>query len=270
MKIKISSSFTGVINRGSYENSRPGFAVEVEFETDDPVDVSQRQKELQKICYDNFKICESQAIIERIQKERVDIRFYGDYPSVSSIVNWDADMFLPPEKLQQYASLGNLFHAQAAHFLKTGEWKKAEDIEGTWSDLVIVRKGDLKLEVGGWDFPSFLKKYPVEKMEAGEPKTSHKHKIGGTPDVRKCFYQGKKTLADFKRTPDKLKNFKQIAGYVLLEEDNGEEPYEQLMIIPANDKTEQGFSKPIVTTEVQQYKTMFLKDREAFRKRFGA
>lgn len=281
MKIKISASFSGVISRGSYENSRPGFSVEIEEEVD--IDkqltigqyVEENQKALHKICYDNFKACEQQAVVERINRERKDIRFYDcpecnkKHPSVSSVIGWDSDFFMSPEKLQQYASQGNLYDLQAKHFIETRKWEPVEKIEGSWADLVILKKGDLNLTYNGWNFPEFLKKYPVECMEVGKPVVSCKYETGGTPDVRRCLYNGMETLADFKRTPDKAKHFKQLAGYVLLEEDNGEKPYEQMMLIPCNDDNKQGFSKPVITTEIAQYKAMFLKDREAFKKRFG-
>lgn len=280
MKIKVSAQFSGVISRGSYENSRPGFSAEVEFEAIEGVDpltmINERQKMLQDICYQNFKACEDQAVIERIQKERADFRWYKcskcgeSHPSVSSVIGWDSDFFMPPHQLQQYASQGNLYDLQAKHFILTGKWEKVENIEGSWADLVILKKGDLKLTSNGWNFPAFLEKYKLEKMEIGKPVISCLNKVGGTPDIRKCFYEGKKTLADIKRTPDKEKHFKQTAGYVICEEENGESPYEQMMLIPANDSTQQGFSKPIITKEIGQFKSMFLKDREAFGKRFGA
>lgn len=275
MKIKVSAGFSGVISTGSFQNARPSYAAEVEFEiTDDRVNelrdiVSESQKNLQKVCYQNFKRDEQAQTIERIQRERTDFRMYGDYPSVTSILNWDADFWVSAIELQQYASQGSLIHAQVSEFIRTGEWKPVEKIDGTWSDLVIVKQGNLNLPIEGWSFPDFLKKYPIEKMICGEPLVSKKHCFGGTPDIRVCYYKEKKTLADVKRTPQKIKDFKQIAAYIIAEEENGESPYEQMMVIPLNDKTQQGFSKPVITKEISQYKQMFIKDRENFRKRYG-
>jgi hypothetical protein len=272
MKIKISAGFSGVIATGSFQNARPSYTAEVEIETNvsKPVDVIDAwQKELQEVCYRNFKQDEQTQTIERIQRERTDFRMYGDFPSVTSILNWDADFWVTIVELQQYASQGSLIHAQVAEFIETGEWKPVEKIDGTWSDLIIVKQGKLQLPIEGWSFPDFLKKYPIEKMVCGEPIVSNEYRFGGTPDIRVCYYEGKKTLADVKRTPQKLKDFKQIAAYVIAEEENGESPYEQMMVIPLNDKTQQGFSKPIISTEISQYKQMFLKDRENFKKRYG-
>lgn len=275
MKVKIPVGFTGVIATGSYQNARPSYGAEIELEVADDkaaalAAIDEWQKDLQKVCYRNFKQDEQTQTIERIQKERRDFRIYqGGNPSVTSILNWDADFWVTAVQLQQYASQGQLCHAQVAEYIKTGEWKPVEKIDGTWSDLVIVKKGELQLPISGWSFPDFLKKYPIKKMECGEPIVSNEHRFGGTPDIRVCYYEGKKTLADVKRTSQKLKDFKQIAAYIIAEEENGESPYEQMMIIVLNDKTKQGFSKPIISTEISQYKQMFLKDRENFRKRYG-
>lgn len=279
MKIKISAGFSGVIATGSYQNARPSYTTEVEFETKQVATpeggekvaetINDWQKALQKICYRNFKQDEQTQTIERIQRERTDFRMYGDYPSVTSILNWDADFWVTAIELQQYASQGSLVHAQVAEYIKTGEWKPVEKIDGTWSDLVIIKKGKLQLPISGWSFPDFLKKYPIEKMVCGKSIISNEHKFGGTSDIRVCFYEGKKTLADVKRTPQKLKDFTQIAAYIIAEEENGESSYEQMMVIVLNDKTKQGFSKPIISTEINQYKQMFLKDRENFHRRYG-
>jgi len=278
VKIKISVGFSGVIATGSYQNARPSYGAEIEFEIPDNKNnedkaksiITDAQRDLQRICYRNFKQDEEKQTIEKIQRERKDFRIYeGGFPSVTSILNWDADFWVTAVELQQYASQGSLIHAQVAEYIETGEWKPVEKIDGTWSDLVIVKKGKLQLPISGWSFPDFLKKYPVEKMECGRPVISKEHKFGGTPDIRVCYYDGKKTLADVKRTAQKLKNFKQIAAYIIAEEENGEEPYEQMMIIVLNDKTKQGFSKPLISTEISQYKRMFLVDRENFKKRYG-
>ena len=274
MKIKISAGFSGVIATGSYENAKPSYTAEVESEVSISEDelaqyVSELQKKLQEICYANFKQDEQKSIVERIERERKDFRWYGEYPSVTSIIGWDADFFVSQEELQQYCSQGNLIDAQVKHFIKTGKWEDVTKIEGTWSDIVVVKRGSLGLATSGWDFPGFLKKFPLDKMELGVPIISKKHKFGGTPDIRICYYEGKKTMADVKRTPDKIKHFKQTAAYIIAEEENGGETYEQMMLIPINDKTEQGFSKPVITAEIEQYKEMFLRDRENFKKRFG-
>ena len=278
MKIKVSAGFSGTIATGSYQNAKPSYFAEVEYDIPDDIateDLQERvkegQQELQAICYANFKQDEQIQTVERINRERKDIRFYDGFPSITSIISWDADFYISPEDLAQYASQGNLTHTQVNHFITTGKWAEPKDIEGTWADIVIIKKGKLQLSLSGWDFLSFLKLYPLEKMENGVVVKSDKHKFAGTPDI-KCFYKEKKTLADVKRTPDKVKNFKQMAAYILAEEEQGEKPYNQMMIVPLNAKTKQGFSKPIICEgrdKIKQYQDMFLRDRKNFQARFG-
>lgn len=278
MKIKISAQSSAVLPTGPYQNQRPGFSAEAEFELDQEVYgngkmaefVADRQAVLYEVCNASLKKVEEQAVIERINRERADFRWYGSFPSVTSIIGWDSDFFCSPEELREYAAHGNLLDAQVKFFIETGEWKPVKEIPDTWADLVIVKRGKLNLPIDAWDFPAFLQKYPIEKMEVGKPVVSKKHQFGGTPDIRVCYYEGKKYMADVKRTPDAVKHFKQCAAYIIAEEENGEKPYEGMMLIPANGaKTKQGFSKPVTTLEIAQYKKMFLDDREKFRKRFG-
>lgn len=288
MKIKVGSQYSGVISRGPYENTRPGFSVEIEFDAVEGVDpltmINERQKLLQDICYKNFKACEEQAIVERINKERQDIKWYPDpdlklMPSVTSVIGFDADMYCAPEDLAQYAAQSNLCHAQVAHFIATGQWLEAKDVPGTWTDIVIVTKGSLKLETNGWSFPDFLVKYPFKEMVNTPSSVNLEYRYGGTPDFigipefcgKKGFEEVRpvKTLCDVKRTPEKVKNFKQISAYANLEAYKG---IDQICIVPLNNKTDQGFSKPIFESDpkrVKEYFGMFLKDREAFRNRFG-
>lgn len=298
--LKISSTFSGVISRGSYENSRPGFSAEVEFELDEPFStnsteiVDRWQKHLQKVCYDNFKACEEQAVIERVQREKANIHWYPDergnlvLPGASSIVGISGtSTFISPDELQQYASQSNLCHAQVAHFIKTlrlengvmvGDWLDAKEVPDTWADLLILSKGDLKLETNGWDFPAFLKKYPISALENAKPSVNYEKRYGGTPDFlgipefggTKGFEHVKKvkTLWDVKRTKELIKNMKQISAYKFMKDYLD---VEQIGIVPLNNKTDQGFSKPTIESDpvrIQQYFSMFLKDREEFKKIF--
>lgn len=279
MKIKISASFSGVISRGSYENSRPGFAADLEFDAVEGADalkmIRERQKMLQEICYQNFKACEDQAVIERINKERQDIRWYPDpdgykMPSVTSVIGFDADMYCSPEELAQYAAQSNLCHKQVEHFISSGEWKEAKDIPACWPDLVIIKKGALQLETEGWSFPDFLKKYHIKEIKNALSSFNEVLRYGGTPDfIGIPQFEGAEpvlTIFDVKRTVDKVKNFKQMAAYSKMK---GYEEVKQICIVPLNNKTQQGFSKPQVETKIDGYFSLFKEDRENFKRRFG-
>lgn len=270
-KIKITASFQGVLPVASYANVRPAFGAEEEFEieTETTKDVDEiietRHKELQSICSRSFEQEAVKAKVQKITADRKDFRFYKlpsgeEVPSVTSIINYDSEFLVDSEELKQYASQGNLIHAQVAEFIKTGEWKNPKDIEGTTADLFIIKKGSLGLSLDGWDFPSFLKKYQITKMENGVPVLNEEHKYGGLPDLI-GIYEGKKTLCDVKRTPDKVKNFIQMSAYAKCLSG-----IEQLMIIPLNDRTEQGFSKPMLTSDIEKYFELFLYKRREFKK----
>lgn len=280
MKIKVGASYTGVISRGSYENSRPFFSAELEYDVTDsslPIteEINKVQKDLQAICYNNFKACEDQAVVERINKERQDIRFYTNpegikVPSVTSIIGFDADMFCSTEELAQYASQSSLCHAQVEEYIKDGIWKEPKEIAKCWADLVVVKKGSLQLETEGWSFPDFLKKYPIKEMKNAFPSFNDQFKYAGTPDfIGIPDFEGADkvpTLFDVKRTADNLKNFKQLSAYAKMK---GYEDIKQICIVVLNNKTQQGFSKPKVEKNFEGYFNLFCEDRENFRKRFG-
>lgn len=270
-KLIISASFQGVLPTGSYSNMRPMFSASEEFEFEgenvvvDDV-ISTRQQELQAICYQNFEMEANKAKILKIQEDRKDFRFYQltngeDVPSVTSILNYDSEFLIDSEELKQYASQGNIIHAQVADFIKTGIWHKPQEIEGTTADLFILKKGNLSLSLDGWDFQAFLKKYPVEKLKNGEVVINEKERYGGLPDGFGVV-DGKHTIFDIKRTPEKTKNFMQMSAYAKA----SKEKVDQMMIIPLNDKTDQGFSKPIVSTDIDKYYELFLYKRREFKK----
>jgi hypothetical protein len=276
-KLTISASFQGVLPTGAYANMRPGFSAEEEFEFEDNDNgnvvindiISIRQQELQAICFENFRTEADKARIMKIREDRKDFRFYtlpdgSEVPSVTSILNYDTDFLVPEDELKQYASQGNIIHAQVAEFIKTGSWKLPQEIEGLTPDLFILKSGSLKLSLDGWDFQAFLKKHPMEKLENGDTIINEKERYGGLPDGYSLF-NGIPSIFDIKRTPEKTKNFMQMAAYAK----SSNRKIGQMIIIPLNDKTEQGFSKPIISTDIDKYYELFLYKRQAFRKVYG-
>lgn len=271
-KIKVSSGFQGVIPTGSYQNSRPSFNAEVEFEVDSKEEVAlsveTMQEELYQICRDKFNSVAEQERIIKIQNDRKDFRFYQkngqELPSVTSIINYDTDFLIPEDELKQYASQGNIIHAQVAEYIKTGTWKLPKDIEGTTADLFILKSGSLNLSLDGWDFLAFLKKYPMENLKNGEIVYNETERYAGIPDGYGT-YNGLHSIFDVKRTPEKTKNFMQMSAYAKA---SGKD-IKQMVIIPLNDKTEQGFSKPIVSTDIDKYYELFLYKRKEFKKAYG-
>jgi hypothetical protein len=280
MKLKISSGFSGVLPSGSYANMKPAFSAEVEYEfsgADLYEEITRRQSELHEICLQKFQSVAEQARIDLVKSQKANIRFYTikdengneiQVPSVSSIANYDKTFDMPPEELQQYASQGNLADAQGRWFLQRGVFETdLTKIPNTFTDLAILKKGNLRLSPLVWNFPAFIEKMKITDIKEGEFCYSVKHRFAGTSDIRSCMWDGKKTLADWKRTPSK-DHFKQLGGYIIAEEEMhpDEPPYEAIMLIGVNPDNQQGWSKPMTTTEIDQCKSMFLSCRKEFQK----
>lgn len=255
----------------------PSFYAEETFETElDAVDdiIKSRQIELQAICYRNFEAEAHKAKILKIEEDLKDIHWYpgpnGEkWPGVTSVIGLNAKFHVTDDDLKEYAAQGEIIHAQVDHFVRTGEWKQPQDINGLTAAIYIVKTGKLGLALEGWDFPAFLEKYPLEKMEPGTSVVNAEYQYGGTPDIHSCHFKNVPTIADIKRTADKAKNFKQIAAYEMARRSMGLPANEQMMIIPLNDKTEQGYSKPIVSRDIEKYFELFLYDRSEFKKVYG-
>lgn len=274
MKIKVSSSYSGKLNVGDYSNLQPFFSAELEYDLAEGENALEKIAELQKTLHhqnkSQFDAVAEMVKLEKIKRDRADFRWYPlpdgrEVPSSTSILNYDSDFAMPEEELKQYASQGTIIHKQIEVFIETGEWKEPGAIPELAPHIFIIKKGALGLSLDGWDFEGFVKKFGLTDLRVGKPGVNAQYEYGGTPDFF-CQYEGKTTLVDVKRTPDKTKNFTQIASYARLENVSG---VEQMMICVINDKTERGYSKPIVETRIDHYFEMFLFKRKAFRTVYG-
>jgi len=274
--VRLGGSIQGVIATGSYQNLRPSFTWEETIEdcqlTDD--EIKARIQELHCSAFTMLKEAEQKAIIDRIQRERQDLRFVVSpkgniLPSVTSIINYDADFFVAPEDLVQYAAQGKIIDARVKHYIKTGKWVEPKEISDNWTDIVILTKGNLRLAVDAGDFPGFIKKYPCKDMKVGERFFYDEEGYCGEPDFF-CVPDFKETeaiptIVDVKRTADKIKNGIQLAAYCK------KFNIKQGMVVPLNDKTGQGFSKPIIYNEkdLEGYFKIFKAKQREFKKRYG-
>jgi hypothetical protein len=273
--IRISASFGGKIPVGNYANMNPSFFAEETIEINDELQdinayIKTRQQTLQEICYNNFEAEALKAKLLKIKNDRADFRFTklpnGDeVPSITTILNYDFESYVDDEEMKQYASQGNVIHAQVSEFIKSNVWKEPKDILELTADLFILKNGSLKLPIDGWSFVDFIKKYPITNLKNGKTSFNEQFRFGGTPDGE-GIYEALPTLFDVKRTPDKVKNFMQMSAYAKCK---GMEHIKQLMVIPLNDKTEQGFSKPIISTDIDKYFELFMAKRRDFRKIYG-
>lgn len=283
-KITISGSVSGVIATGSYANLKPSFTWEEEFEVEtngmkemdvgDEI-IQERRQKLYEMSFMLLKEAESKALIERIEREREDLRFVSHpetgkvSPSVTSIINYDADFFVSAQDLRQYASQGTIIDAKVRHFIATGAWVEAKEIKDVWTNMLILKKGSLGLSCDVGDFPAFLEEYPITCMNTEKRMFSEDGLFNGELDFVGIpeFKRAEKiaTVCDVKRTPDKVKNGLQLSAYCKMI------GCKQGIIVPLNGKTAQGYSKPVVYNEKQLegYFKMFLQKRKEFKKRYG-
>lgn len=277
-KVKASAGFSGKIPTGSYQNSNPSFYAEMEMDALLEGDalmssIDSLQKLLHNICYQNFKIVADAAHIEKLKNDRRGFRFYktpnGDYPSVTTVLDPEFKAYCTEEELEIAIAEGNINHARAAHYITTGEWVEPKKLDGVAPALLLL-KGRI---IDGWDFPAMLVKYPIQTLVNGRQLVNHEHRYAGTNDCEGLYLLGGgngaeavPTIMDFKRTPDRDKNFAQMAAYARCE---GMEHIKQMMIVPANTETQQGFSKPILSASIDKYFEVFLHKRREFQRTYG-
>ena len=278
--IRISGSVSGTIATGSFQNLKPTFTWEEEFEAEEgewsDAEINVRRQDIYDMSFLLLRRAESRAIIERINREREDLRFVTNpktkkvSPSTTSVINFDFDFFCSPEDLRQYASQGNITHERVTQYIKTGIWVPPESLEDIWADILILKKGSLALSLDAGNFPAFLEKYSIDNMEIVERMFDEKEdSYNGEFDFTGIpHWKGAEeipTVFDVKRSKEKIKNGMQLAAYCKLA------GYKQGIIVPLNSKTEQGHSRPVVYNEKQLegYYKIFLQKRKDFKKRYG-
>lgn len=267
---EIVASYSGKIATGRFENAQPFFSIKESWTDVDEDFVKSRQKLLHGLCYERFAECEKREVADRVKEQYKHLRFYQvnnqQYPSVTSIIGWDQDFFIPQEQLIQYGARGTIIHKQVEHYLKTNEWPNPQDIPEIYPEYVALQKGSLGLTLDGYNFVDFYKKYPFEFVKTETQCFNTEHLYAGRFDI-KGLYDDKVTIFDVKTgSIDKEKCFKQLAAYAYA---NGNENVEQMMVIPLNNTTKQGFSKPIISEDIEQYFELFKRDRRLFKDRFG-
>ncbi len=285
-KIKVEASFSGVLPTGSYANMRPGFTASMEFEqefqTNGEVNlcIESAQQELQAVCYQSFEREAEKAKIAKVKEDLKDFRFYPvpefneEWPSVTSIAGYDKAFFVSDDDLVLYCAQGNIIDAEIRNFVRTGIYKKSSELLECTADRFILKTRKLSsgktLSLDGWDFQGFLAKYPITEMvSVDKPVFNKKHKYAGTPDLR-GVYNGLKSLISIKRTKSETDNFIQDSAYAKCE---GLEDIKQIVVVEMKSEMDggnkQGFSKPLVTTEIDKYFEIFLRKRSDVKKIYG-
>ena len=284
-KIKIEASFSGVLPTGSYANMRPGFAASMEFEADFQTDgevsmaIECAQAELQGICYESFEREAEKAKIAKVKNDLKNFRFYKDhetdqeYPSVTSICNYDKDFHVSDYDLLIYAAQGNLIDAEFRNYAKTGVFKPSSELLECTADRFILKSRKLStgkyLALDGWDIPAFAEKFAITEMKSCDtPVINKKYRYAGTPDIL-CLMDGKKTMLSIKRTYVETENFVQDSAYCKCDGVDVEQIAVAEFKPEADGGNKQGFSKPRITTEIDKYFEIFLRRRSEVLKIYG-
>ena len=273
--IKAGASYGGKLPTGPYQNQSPSFYADTEFEVDcDPAQVNgiinESQKQLQEVCWKNFEAEAERAKLMKIQADRKDFRFYKtaegeEYPSVTTIRDFDSDPWVSDEELKQYAAQGTIIDLQVRHFIQAEEWLAPKDLQGTAPYLYILKTGKLKLPTEGWSFKNFLEKHPLKKMKVGKPVFNHVLRYAGEYDFE-CEYEGVPTLCDVTRSKDKTSKLIQMSAYAKCE---GMEHIKKIMIVNLTADTKQGFSAPETCDDWTKYAELFAYKRRDFGKVYG-
>ena len=279
-KITISSSYSGVLPVASFANARPGFSAQEEFEIEysDKQElnliIEERQRELMAICLQNYVIEADKARIQKIKNDLKNFRFYPvdgeEFPSVTSVQNYDKTFECTDEELRQYCSQGNIYDAEVRNYIKTGVFKPSQELLECTADRHIIKTGSLQLSLDPCKIVEFLEKYPIKNLRVHEtPLINRRYRYAGVPDLL-GKYDGLETLVSIKRTKNPKENFVQESAYSKCE---GMEKVKQALVIElkaeADGGNKSGFSKPSITTELDKYFELFLYRRNQVKTIYG-
>lgn len=296
--IEVCSSFTGKISTGQFENEQPFFSAKEILEIEDTptpeVDtlIETRQSELKNICYSQFKKHAEIAYQEKIAKSYQNIRFYDagngqKYPSVTSIINMDANFFTAPDELAQMAARGTIIHKQVELYLSTGKWIAPKEIPEIAFQVMTVVTGNLGLIIDDVNFVNFYKEYPFKIIQQEHTVINHEYKYGGRLDIL-CIIEksnpGKwdkvdgvafdvPTILDIKTgsSLDKAKGFIQQAAYAQCfnNNDSMSDKVSQIGLIHLTKENQCGYAKPVISNKLDSYWSIFLNKRGQFSQRYG-
>ena len=283
--VKITASCNGTISTGQWENEKPFYGVEEVIEDCNLSDkgISDRQKELSRLCYSQFKAQANLSYTEKIEKQYQNIRFYNNdgvrVPSVTSILGWDKDFHIPEDELNQFGCRGTLIHKQVEIFLTTGEWKSPQDIEECAFEYKSVAEGSLGLDFEDVNFRAFFTDYPFKTLEVEKSIVNKEHEYGGRLDILCVIEPENKgkwekiegvkfdepTILDIKTST----NLNDTNGLTQQSAYSKAIDVKQIGLIHLTKSNKCGFAKPIITTNIERYWNLFLNKRNEFRRRYG-
>lgn len=285
--IHVGVNLGAVLSSGPYENLRPEFVFDAtykdvegfpryDFERDLDHAIEAQQKAYEKL-YKQIEHVEAQAMQKAIEKFHKDIKWYTDektgerWPSVTSVIDFanPIEWFVDKDRLRGLAARGQVVDMVLQQFIKDkgSHWTNPEDIPDAIRHLTIMK--DIGVEISG-NLPAFVDKFEVKFISGHCNVFNKKDKYGGQPDCICTFGDDQiLVIADLKSfNPDakgKIRTLKQCAAYAMAHETK----VDKIAIIPIHGGNQQGYSKPVITDEIEKYYEMFLADRKVFFDTFG-
>lgn len=280
MKIKeITYSKSGVISKAAYENLRPSYSFTAEL--DDGEKVEEALKHIKEIIDGQFALDEYQAKVDLIEKQYQSLRLYDfngtKYPSITSILGWEKEWWIPEGELSQYRSMGTIIHAvfedAIMTFQKSKEliWKEPEEFPKLKDDIAIVKTGNLELDWNDYSYKTFGEKFIPELGEVlaiEHTVINDEIKTAGTLDLIAPFGKDQKLSIIDLKTGDY--DWRQLAFYGNTWSVLNKREIEQMVIFPLGRTDNKcGYKKPITNDDIPGEWKEMLKARETFKKRFG-
>ena len=275
MDVTISDERGGVFSTGGeFENERHKPSISITFKDANWTwkDIEERQKFLSEFLQEEMRRREAESWQKSLEKRISDIKWYPisnglKFASVTSIINevnpikWWVD----DHQRRGLAARGQAGDIVLQQFFKTGIWMDPKLIPEAYRWVEIMKTE--KIQFNG-NLPAWYEKYQPKFTKGHFIVINHEYRYAGEPDLSgtlsnittlfelKWFYPDEKA---------RVRAFKQLAAYAMAMDI----PPEQLCIISIHDKAKQGYSAPIVTTDIQAYWEMFLQDRSEFKKMFN-
>lgn len=273
-KVELCGSMEALVSTGPFENQTVFQSFKECFEgefTDQ--ELIEKQKYLFKtFCSDPIEFQEKELSIKAIQKEFKHLRILkcpkcgASHPSITTVRDFDSKGFYCSDTdLEIAIALGCIQDLRCRHFVSTGKWLEAKEIDSCKPHLVTLR--GTGAEANAFNFEAFLKKYPLKDMKNGERFFNCEMEITAEPDLLATpigdWAENVPSVLDYKRNVDKLSAFTQMS---VIAKHFG---LTQMIAIPVNGETAQGFSKPVISKDIDGYFEVFQDKRRKFRKRYG-
>ena len=259
-------SLSGVIPLASYENSRPGFSITAELAENEELESA--MSFCQRYLHGLMEMEINRGKAEYIERAYADkIRFYEKdgrkYPSVTSILYWDAEWRVTLDHLTQLASRGTIVGSMVETYLATGLWLDPETSPLLVDDVAILKTGSSKLSWDDCSHKAFCEKFGKDITVENVQGTvfNDEHIYAGTYDILGTF-EGKKALMDVKCGGH---NMAQLAAYAVCAPD-----VTTMVVLPVGPTDNKcGYMRPIICEDIQGEFEKFLQARAKFKARFG-